>query len=91
MINGYYKDVLSFKFKEFVANESLKVMKELSSNKVSVLKKTPIKIIKNSAQIYSSTLTQIFKSLCLYCKFFRSSQIHWCNQRIKKDDVTGKL
>ena len=47
MIKGYYKDVLSFKFKEFVANESLKVMKELSSNKVSVLKKTPIKIIKN--------------------------------------------
>lgn len=47
MIKGYYKDVLSFKFKEFVANESLKVMKELSSNKVSVLKKTIIKIIKN--------------------------------------------
>ena len=34
-------------------------MKKVPSNKASVLNDIPIKIIKNSAQVYSSKLTQI--------------------------------
>ena len=57
-IKGYlqgYKDDLSFEFKQFTNNELLKIIKDLPSNKASVL----IKTIKNSAQVYSSKLTQI--------------------------------
>lgn len=54
-IKGYYKDDLSVEFKQFTNNELLKIIKDLPSNKASVL----IKTIKNSAQVYSSKLTQI--------------------------------
>ena len=36
-IKGYYKDELSFKFKQFTTNELLNIIKELPSNKASVL------------------------------------------------------
>ena len=55
--NGYYKDQLSVEFKQFATNELLEYIKEPPSNKVIVLDDIPIKIIKNSAQFYSSKLT----------------------------------
>ena len=56
-IKGYHKDELSFKYKQFTTYELLNIIKELPSNKASVLNDMPIKIIKNSAQVYSSKLT----------------------------------
>ena len=56
-IKAYYKDKLSFKFKQFATNELLKIIKELPSNKARVLNDISMKIIKKSAQVYSSKLT----------------------------------
>ena len=42
-IKGYYKDEISFEFKQFTTNELLKFIKELPSNKASVLNDIPIK------------------------------------------------
>ena len=42
-IKGYYKDEISFEFKQFTTNKLLKFIKELPSNKVSVLNDIPIK------------------------------------------------
>ena len=47
-----------FKFTEFTANELLKVIQQLPSNKASVLNDIPITIIKNSAQVYSQKLKE---------------------------------
>ena len=55
-IKGFYKDDPSIEFKRITINKLLKIIKELSSNKVNVI---PTKIIKNSA----------LKSRCLYFKF----------------------
>ena len=46
-IKGYNKDKLSFEFKQFSTTELLKI-KQLPSNKTSVLNDIPIKIIKSS-------------------------------------------
>ena len=46
-IKGYTKDELSFEFKQFSTTELL-MIKELPSNKTSVLNDIPIKIIKSS-------------------------------------------
>ena len=73
-IKRYYKGELSFEFEQSTTNELLKGIKELPSNKSSVLNDILIKIIKNLAQVYSSKLTQILNH-CLYCKFPRSSKI----------------
>ena len=58
-IKVHYKDELSFEFKQFTTNWLLKIIKELPSNKTSVLNDIPMKIIKNSSQVHSSKLTQI--------------------------------
>ena len=52
-IKGYYKDELSFEFKQFTTNELLKMIKEFPSNKASVLNDIPKKTTKNSAQFTS--------------------------------------
>ena len=58
-IKGYNKDELSFEFQQCTTNELLKIIKELPTNKASVLNDIPVKIIKNSAQVYSSKLIQV--------------------------------
>ena len=80
-IKGYYKDELSFEFKEFRNNELLKVMKQFSST-VTVLNKIKIRIIKNSTQIYSSKLTQMLKH-CVFTAGFPDL--------LKYPDVTSVL
>ena len=90
-IKGYYKDDLSFEFKQFTTNELLNIIKELPSNKASVLNNIPTKMIKKSAQTYSSKETKSdFKSLYLYCKFSRSSQIADVTPVFKKGDAIDK-
>ena len=47
------------KLTEIMTNELIKAIKQLPSNKSSVLSDIPIKTIKNLGQIYSSKLTQV--------------------------------
>ena len=70
-IKGFYKDDPSIEFKRITINKLLKIIKELSSNKVNVI---PTKIIKNSA----------LKSRCLYFKFPKFYQKGWHNPSIQK-------
>ena len=42
-IKEYYKDEISFEFKQFATNKLLKFIRELPSNKASVLNDIPIK------------------------------------------------
>ena len=47
------------KLTEIMTNELIKAIKQLPSNKSSVLSDIPIKTIKNLGQVYSSKLTQV--------------------------------
>ena len=80
----YYKDELSFEFKQFTANELLTIIKEVPSNKASVLNDIPIKIIKNSTQVYSSKLTQILYHCVSTASFPDLLKYALCNPSIQK-------
>ena len=89
-IKGYYKDELSFEFKQFTTNELLKIIKELPSNKASVLNDIPIKIIKKSAQVYSSKLTQILNHCVSTASFPDLLKYADMIPVFKKGDATDK-
>ena len=88
-IKQYHKYELSFEFKQFTTNELLKIIKELPSNKASVLN-IPIKIIKNSAQVYSSKLTQILNHCVSTASFPDLLKYADVTPVFKKGDVTDK-
>ena len=48
------KEELSFEFTQLSINELIKIIRELPSNKASVLNDIPIKIIKKSAQVFKN-------------------------------------
>ena len=89
-MKGYYRDELSFEFKQFTTNELLKIIKDLPSNKVSVLNDIPIKIIKKSAQVYSLKLTQILNQCVSTASFPDLLKYIDVIPVFKKGDATDK-
>ena len=89
-IKGYYKDEPSFEFKQFTINELLEIIKELPSNKASVLNEIPIKIIKNSSQVYSSKLTPILNQCVSTASFPDLLKYADVTPVFKKGNVTEK-
>ena len=93
-IKGYckgYKGELSFEFKQFTTNELFKIIKELPSNKASVLNETPIKIIENSAHVHTSKLTKILNHCDCTASFSELLQYADVTPVFKKGDVTEKV
>ena len=68
----------------------MKIIKEFPSNKGSVLNDIPIKIIKNSAQVYSSKLTQILNHCVSTASFPGLLKYAVVTPVFKKGDVTDK-
>ena len=68
-----------FSFTLFLREDILKAIKPLSSNKASPVEDIPIKILKNSIQIYSEKLANIFNECLINGKFLDT---------LKRADVT---
>ena len=68
-----------FSFTLFLREDILKAIKPLSSNKASPVEDIPIKILKNSIQIYSEKLASIFNECLINGKFLDT---------LKRADVT---
>ena len=73
-----------------LTNELLKIIKELPSNKANVLNDIPIKIIENSAEVYSSKLTQILNHFVSTASFPDLLKYADVTAVFQKGDVTGK-
>ena len=78
--NQSYPKQENFSFNGICETETLEIIKSLSKNKVTVFKNIQMRIIKDSAHVYSHRLTIIFKN-CIKTrssKFLNMLTLHQC-------------
>ena len=68
-INQSYPKQETFSFREIRETETLEIIKSLPKNKATVVKDIPMRIIKNSAHVYSHILRIIFSNCIRNGKF----------------------